>query len=56
MTFEEIEELVEKGDIEVMIQEEIGDKTYFLICDHRRTYEEGEIYERVVYSKVKERL
>jgi hypothetical protein len=48
MTFVDIEELVNNGDIEVMIQEEINGNTHFLICDHRRTYEEGEIYEIVI--------
>lgn len=48
MTYEEIESLVESGDIEVMIQEVINDKIHFLICDHRRTVEEGEVYEVVI--------
>lgn len=49
-TFEEVKELVESGHISVMLQEGMADgKTRFLLCDHRRTYEEGEVYEVVVW-------
>ena len=47
-TFEEVKALVESGHISVMLQEEIDGETHFLISDHRRTYEEGEIYEVIV--------
>ena len=47
-TFKEVEALVESGDVSVLIQEERGNETIFLICDHRRTYGEGEVYEVVV--------
>ena len=47
-TFKEVEALVESGDVSVLIQEERGNETIFLICDHRRTYGEGEVYEAVV--------
>ena len=48
-TFEEVLKLVDSGDIEVMLQEWMTDGTIcFLICDHRRTYEDGEVYEVVV--------
>lgn len=47
-TFEEVEKLVNSGDIEVMLHDFIDGKTHFLISDHRRAYEEGEFYEVVV--------
>jgi hypothetical protein len=47
-TFKEVEALVESGDVSVWLQEERGNKTLFLICDHRRNYEEGEVYEVLV--------
>lgn len=53
-TFEEVDTLVQMGAIEVMLQEDVkclADgkyKTHFLICDHRRTVEEGEVYEVIV--------
>lgn len=47
-TFSEVESLVKSGDISVLIQEERGEKTLFLICDNRRVYEKGEIYEVLV--------
>ncbi len=48
-TFEEVEQLIASGDIEVMIQEDIDEQlTRMLICDNRRSYEEGEIYEIIV--------
>ncbi len=46
---EELKLLVEKGDIEILLAEDIdGELTRLLICDNRRSYEEGEIYEIVV--------
>lgn len=46
---DELEALINSGDIEVMLQEDLDDgTTRLLICDHRRTYEEGEIYEVVI--------
>ncbi len=48
-TFEEVEQLIASGNIEVMIQEDLPDGTTRLfICDNRRTYEEGEIYEIII--------
>ena len=48
-SFDELKKLVEDGDIEVLLQEDIaGELTRLLICDHRRTVEDGEIYEIVV--------
>jgi len=48
-TFNEVKELVECGDVSVMLQEDMDDgATHFLICDNRRSYEEGEVYEVVV--------
>ena len=45
----ELKKLVESGDIEIMLAEDIcGQLTRLLLCDHRRSYEEGEIYEIVV--------
>ncbi len=45
-SFEELKQLVENGDIEVLIQEDQSDgTTLLLILDNRRSYEEGEIYE-----------
>ena len=38
-----------KGDIEVLLAEELKDgTTHLMICDHRRTNEEGEIYEIII--------
>ena len=46
---EELRQLVEAGDIEIMLAEDIcGQLTRLLLCDHRRSYSEGEIYEIVV--------
>ena len=46
---EELKQLVEAGDIEIMLAEDIcGQLTRFLLCDHRRSYFEGEIYEIIV--------
>lgn len=51
-TFEEVTELLFSGDIDIMLKEDVQDKgmykVRFLICDHRRTYEEGEVYEVIV--------
>ena len=47
-TLFEIEELVSNGDISVMHQDFINNEYHFLVCDHRRTYEEGEVYEVVI--------
>ena len=48
-TMEEIQSLVNERAIEVCIAEELEDgRTQFLICDNRRSYEEGEIYEVIV--------
>lgn len=48
-SFPELKTLVDAGDIEVMLQEDQDDgTTRVLLCDHRRTYEEGEIYEIIV--------
>jgi hypothetical protein len=47
-TLFDVEELVHNGDISVMHQDFINNEYHFLICDHRRTYEEGEVYEVVV--------
>lgn len=48
-TWEELEALYDAGDISVLLQEELDDgTTRILICDNRRTYEEGEIYEIIV--------
>jgi hypothetical protein len=46
---EELKSLVESGEIEIMLAEDVGGElTRVLILDHRRTYEEGEIYELVI--------
>ena len=48
-SIEEVKNLIGIGDIEVMIQEDLPDgTTRLLICDNRRTYEEGEVYEIIV--------
>lgn len=48
-SFNELENLVNNGDIEIMVSEELDDgTTRLLICDHRRIYEDGEIYELIV--------
>ena len=45
----ELRQLVEAGDIEIMLAEDLEDGTSrLLLCDHRRSYEEGEIYEIIV--------
>ncbi len=45
----ELKSLIENGDIEILLQEDIGGElTRILICDHRRTFEEGEIYEIMI--------
>lgn len=45
-TFKELKDLVEAHLVEVMIEEDSPDgTTHFLVCNSRRTYEEGEIYE-----------
>ena len=43
-TFDEIETLVNNGDISVLLKKEINGKTQFLIRDSRVTYNEGDIY------------
>ena len=46
---EELRILVDSGDIEIMLWEDIGGQlTRLLLCDHRRSYSEGEIYEIIV--------
>ena len=46
---EELKQLVDDHDIEIMLAEDLDDgTTRLLICDNRRTYEEGEIYELIV--------
>jgi hypothetical protein len=48
-SFDELKALHDAGDIEVMLEEDLDDgATRLLVCDHRRTYEEGEIYELIV--------
>jgi hypothetical protein len=48
-TFEELKQLVDNGDIEVWIEEDISDTlTRYFILDRRRTYEEGELYELIL--------
>jgi hypothetical protein len=48
-SFDELKNLVDTGDIEIMISEDLDDgTTRLLIHDHRRTYEEGEVYELIV--------
>lgn len=45
----ELRQLVEHGDIEIMLAEDLEDGTSrLLVCDHRRTFEQGEIYEIIV--------
>jgi hypothetical protein len=42
-------DLVKTGDIEIMLQEDLDDgTTSLLVCDNRRSYEEGEVYEIIV--------
>ena len=46
---EELQALIENGDIEIMLAEDVDEQlTRLLICDHRRSYEEGEIYEIII--------
>jgi len=48
-TLEEVRQLLDAEDIEVWIDEEIiGGRRRLLICDYRRTVEEGELYEIIV--------
>lgn len=47
-TLEEVERLMNDGEIEVWIAEESDKGLHLLICDRRRTVEEGELYEIVV--------
>lgn len=48
-SFEELKALVSSGEIEIMLQEDFQDgTTHLLVCDNRRTYEEGEIYEVIL--------
>ena len=48
-SFDELKQLVENGDISVMLQEDLPDgTTRLLIQDNRRTYDEGEIYEIII--------
>ena len=48
-TIEELKSLVDAGDIEILLSEEIADgTTHLLVQDNRRTFEEGELYEIVV--------
>jgi len=49
ITKDELKNLLASGDIEILLQEDVGDgTTRLLICDRRRTYKEGEIYETIV--------
>ena len=46
---EELKALVDSKEVEILLYEDLPDgTTRLLICDHRRSYEEGEIYELVV--------
>jgi len=48
--WEELEALVETGDVEVLIIEKLPydeTKLHIMVLDNRRTYKEGEIYELV---------
>lgn len=48
-SYEEVIALKEANEIEVMLAEDLPDgTTRMLICDNRRTYEEGEIYEIII--------
>ena len=48
-TAEELKQLVECGDIEIMLAEDLPDGTSrLLLCDHRRLYNQGEIYEIII--------
>ena len=45
----ELFELVSNCDVEIMLSEELEDgRSHLMICDHRRTYEEGEVYEIIL--------
>ncbi len=46
---EELKALVDAHEIEIMLSEDLPDGTSRLfICDNRRTFEEGEIYELII--------
>lgn len=46
---EELKALVDSKEVEILLYEDLPDgTTRLLICDHRRSYEEGEIYELIV--------
>lgn len=46
-SFDELKILIDAGDIEILISEDLDDgTTRLLICDNRRT--EGEIYELII--------
>jgi hypothetical protein len=48
-SFAELKTLLDNGDIEVLLAEDVaGELTRLLILDHRRTYSEGEIYEILI--------
>ncbi len=48
-SLDELKALRNSGDIEIMLAEDMADgTTRILICDHRRTFEEGKIYEIVI--------
>lgn len=46
---EELQRLIDAHDIEILLSEDIdGQLTRLLICDNRRSYDEGELYEIIV--------
>ena len=48
-SFEQLKKLVNSGDIEILLEEELDDGTSrLLVCDHRQSYKDGEIYELIV--------
>ena len=48
-SFEQLQILINSGDIEILLDEELDDgTTRLLICDHRQSYNDGEVYELIV--------
>lgn len=48
-TFAEFKKLLEDEEIEILLAEDVcGELTRVLVLDHRRTVEEGEIYEILI--------
>ncbi len=46
---EELKALIDNHEVEIMLSEDLDDGTSrLLICDNRRTYDEGEIYEIII--------